>query len=91
VCKNYVGCNYKSTDRTKPLGTIPTPELRAARQNLHKLIDPLWYGKKNQNVKRTKVYAKISELLGKEFHAGTINSMEEFQQVINIVNNNLLV
>lgn len=31
ICKNWVGCHWKTADRTRPLGNIPTKEIKAAR------------------------------------------------------------
>jgi hypothetical protein len=32
-CGNHVGCHHKTNDRTRPLGNIPTPEIRIARKH----------------------------------------------------------
>lgn len=79
TCKNYVGCHPK-TD--KPLGTIPTPDIRNLRGYLHRRIDPLW---KDGKITRTKLYAKISKQLGYEYHTGEVSSVQQYQQVLDIV------
>ena len=38
TCKNSVGCHHKTTSPTKPLGCIPTKEIKAARHHIHKFL-----------------------------------------------------
>ncbi len=33
-CGNFVGCHHKTKDRTRPLGCIPTPEIKEERQRV---------------------------------------------------------
>jgi len=40
-CGNFVGCHHKTSKPTQPLGHIPTPEIRKARQHIHMILDPL--------------------------------------------------
>lgn len=83
TCRNFVGCHHKTKDRTKPLGNIPTPELKKARQHIHRILDPLW---KNKIIPRGKIYAHISHSLGlKEYHTGEITSIETARKVYRIV------
>lgn len=79
ACGNYVGCHYKSKTPTKPLGCIPTKELRDARSKVHGLIDPLW---KQGATSRTIVYREMSEKLGKPFHSAEIKTLEEADEAI---------
>ncbi len=82
ACGNYVGCHHKTANRTKPLGCIPTPELKAARQSIHRLLDPLWQnGKANRNA----LYAAISKRIGRTFHTAQIRSVGEAQRIYDIV------
>jgi len=81
VCANYVGCHHKTLDRTRPLGVIPTASIKAARQSLHAVIDPLW---QNGKISRKKLYAKISKRIGKEYHAAEIRSVEEANNILAI-------
>ena len=81
-CGNFVGCHHKTRDRTKPLGSIPTPELREARKQLHFLIDPLW---RNGRRSRKALYAAISMKLGREYHTAEVNTIEEANKVREIV------
>lgn len=78
TCNNYVGCHYKTGDPTRPLGVIPTPALRKARQGIHQLLDPLW---RQGIVSRSSLYNKVGEALGYEYHTANIVSLEEAERV----------
>lgn len=80
-CGNHVGCHHKTANRTKPLGCIPTPEIRNARSHLHALIDPVW---KSGQMKRGQIYAHLSKSLGRQFHTADIRSVEEAREVYRI-------
>jgi hypothetical protein len=83
TCGNYVGCHHKTKDRTRPLGNIPTKELKNARQHIHRILDPIW---QNGKMPRGKVYAKIANELGvKEYHTAEIRTVEEARRVYAIV------
>jgi hypothetical protein len=78
TCGNYVGCYHKTGNRTKPLGNIPTAELRVLRLEIHKIIDPLWkYGGS-----RKFIYRKLSEALGRKYHTAELRSVEEAKKII---------
>ncbi len=82
-CGNHVGCHHKTKDRTKPLGNIPTKEIRNARQHIHKILDPIW---KEKRMPRGKVYAIIARELGcEQYHTAEIKSLEEARKVYAIV------
>lgn len=81
-CKNFVGCHHKTKDRTKPLGCIPTPEIKDARKHIHALIDPIWQSGK---MSRKDLYAEISERIGWAYHTAKIRSVEESREVYRIV------
>lgn len=74
ACGNYVGCHYKTNEPTKPLGNIPYPELRKARQHIHKLIDPVW---QNGKMKRKALYKAMSDKLGFGFHTSQLRDIDE--------------
>lgn len=74
TCGNYVGCHHMTKNPTRPLGCIPTPELREARKRLHKLIDPIW---KSGQMSRGSLYKAIGKLLGHEYHTAETVSIEE--------------
>lgn len=82
TCYNYVGCHNKTANPTKPLGNIPNKEIRAKRQEIHRILDPLW---KNKGVPRGKIYAKLSRELGYEYHTAEIKSLEEAENVLSLV------
>lgn len=75
VCGNYVGTHKKDG---RPLGCIPTPELRARRQAIHAIIDPLW---RAGLINRQSIYAKFSTRLGREYHTGEIRSIAEAENI----------
>lgn len=81
-CGNYVGCHNKSSEPTKPLGCIATPEIVDARKRIHSLLDRLW---KTNKIKRGQVYRYISDELGYSYHTGEIRSVYEAEKVYKIV------
>lgn len=82
-CCNYVGCHHKTKDRTRPLGHIPTAEIRDARKHIHAILDPLW---KSKRMNRRDIYAKIAEHMGRdEYHTAEIKSIEEARDVYRAV------
>lgn len=81
ACGNYVGCHHKTENRTRPLGCIPTPEIKNARQRIHKLIDPAW---QSGTINRKNLYAMIGEKMGKKYHTANIRSVDEARQVYKV-------
>lgn len=82
ACKNSVGCHHKTTNRTKPLGNIPNKELKNARKHIHKILDPLW--KKCKKARR-RIYKKISDHIGYEYHTGEIKTLEEARKIYKFI------
>jgi hypothetical protein len=82
ACGNYVGCHHKTKNRTQPLGNIPTPELRNARNHIHKLLDPLW---QSGSYKRKSLYCELSEAIGWKYHTAKIKSLEEAREVYKLI------
>lgn len=82
VCNNFVGCHHKTQNRTRPLGVIPTPDIKNARQHIHRILDPLW---KSGKWSRRALYAEISKRLGWQYHTAEIKSVEEAREVYKIV------
>lgn len=83
ACGNYVGCHHKTRDRTRPLGNIPTKELKNARQHIHRILDPIW---KQGKLPRGKIYARLARELGlEEYHTAEIKTIEEARRVYAIV------
>lgn len=78
-CGNFVGCHHKTKTPTKPLGVIPTPELKDARQKIHKILDPIW---QNGLMERAKVYHEIACSLGiQKYHTAEIRTLDEARKV----------
>lgn len=83
MCKNYVGThkNRKSSADypLRPLGTIPTPEVKMARTQIHDFLDPIW---KEKLATRGQVYRHLSYRLGYAYHSAEVNSIEEAERII---------
>lgn len=78
-CGNFVGCHHKTADRTRPLGCIPTPEIKHERQRIHRDLDPLW---KSGRFSRRELYAMIAAKIGvSEYHTAEIQSVEQARSV----------
>lgn len=80
-CGNHVGTHHKTADRTRPLGNIPSNEIKRARIHIHNLIDPIW---KTGRAKRRQIYAHISRELGYEYHTGELKTIDEARRVYRI-------
>jgi hypothetical protein len=71
-CKQYIGCHPNSI---KPLGVIPTQEMKRARMIIHSMIDPLW---KSGKISRGKLYRLIAKELGlREYHTGWTKNIKQ--------------
>lgn len=81
-CGNFVGCHHKSSMPIEPLGSIPTPRLKLARQHIHAILDPIW---KSGTMDRTALYLKVGNLLGYPYHTGEIRTIEEAERVYRVV------
>lgn len=81
TCRNWVGCHHKTKDRPRPLGNIPTPEMKRARSQIHALIDPLW---KRGAISRGKLYSLMSERLGAEYHTASLRTIDEARQAYRV-------
>ncbi|QHS11400.1 hypothetical protein GT972_02610 [Sinimarinibacterium sp. NLF-5-8] len=82
ACQNYVGCHHQTRNRTKPLGAIPSPEIRNARKHIHAILDPMW---KSGQWKRKLLYERISFELGYEYHTAHLRSLDEARTVYRII------
>lgn len=80
ICKEFVGTHKKDL---KPLGTIPTQQLKTLRHKLHIFFEPKLKNKKQ----KTKFYETISNQVGYEFHCGNISSIEEYKKVYKLIIN----
>jgi hypothetical protein len=88
ACGNFVGCHHKTEERTRPLGNIPTQEIKEARKHIHAILDPLWKTTKckpKAKGQRRKIYAEISKRIGKQYHTAEIASIEEAREIYKIV------
>jgi hypothetical protein len=84
TCKNFVGCHHKTKQRTKPLGVIPTNELKKARSHIHRILDPLW---KSKRFGRSEIYSLIAEHLQiPEYRTGELKTIEDARKVWHFVN-----
>ncbi len=84
TCRNFVGCHHKTSNPTNPLGCIPTHELRNARKEIHKILDPIW---KSKRMSRRAIYAHLSKQLGKDFHTANIRTICEAREIYKMVKN----
>lgn len=82
MCNNYVGCHHKTGNPTKPLGNIPTEEMRKWRSRIHAILDPLW---KRGELDRKSIYALISKRIGRKYHTAEIRTVEEAIKVHEII------
>lgn len=81
TCNNFVGCHHKTKNQTKPLGVIPTKEIKSMRIRLHGIIDPLW---KDGIIERAKLYKLISNHIGYQYHTANIKSVQEANSIIEV-------
>lgn len=77
-CMNFVGCHWKTKSPTRPLGCIPTPELKNARRHIHELIDPLW---QSGRIGRKRLYGELTELIGRQYHTADLRTIDEARLV----------
>lgn len=83
ACGNFVGCHHKTKERTRPLGVIPTDEVKKARSHIHRVLDPLWLEKK---IDRKDLYRKIADRIGiTEYHTAEIRTVEQAREVYRVV------
>jgi hypothetical protein len=82
-CWNFVGCHHKSAQRTRPLGNIPTFEIKLYRKEIHRIMDPLW---KSGRISRSAIYKMIGKHIGHNYHTGEIKSVEDAKRVLEFVN-----
>lgn len=78
-CGGFVGCHHKTKERTKPLGCIPTEEIKNIRKAIHAILDPMWMKKQHS---RKYIYQKLSNAIGREYHTAEIRSINEANAVI---------
>ena len=81
-CGNFVGCHYKTSNPTKPLGCIASPEIKSARGHLHTLLDPIW---QSGIISRTGLYKRISDKLGYKYHTAELRCIDEGRRVYRVI------
>lgn len=75
-CGKFIGCHPNTK---KPLGVIPTDEMKKARIIIHDKMDYYW---KNGKVSRHDMYKMMSKELGiVSYHTGYTKSIEECRKV----------
>ena len=80
-CGNHVGTHHKTKNWSKPLGNIPSADVKRARIKIHELIDPVW---KSGRISRRRLYTKMSAALGREYHTGEIKTIDEARNVYRV-------
>lgn len=84
-CENFVGCDQKAKDTTKPLGNIPTEEINGARKHINKIFYPLWRYHPEKFKARAWINRWLSHKLGYEYHTAEIKTIEEAREVYSLV------
>lgn len=79
ACGSFVGCHHKTKERTKPLGCMPTVEIRAARREIHTVLDPIW---QSGQIPRKELYRRLRSVIGREYHTAEIRSIDEARRVL---------
>ncbi|MEO9633103.1 MAG: zinc-finger-containing protein [Sulfitobacter sp.] len=83
ACGNFVGCHHKTKRPTEPLGCIPTPEIKAARKHIHRILDPIW---KRKKMERRALYVEIANRMGiASYHTADIKSVEAARAAYKVV------
>lgn len=82
ICGNYVGCHHKTQCPTKPLGCIPTAEIRYLRRLIHARLDTLWKGRK---MDRSCVYDAISQRIGYPYHTANLRSALDARVILDVI------
>lgn len=83
ACGNYVGCHHRSDNPTRPLGCIPTREIRIARGHIHKVLDPIW---RQRRMARGQLYQIMADRLGLDaYHTGELKSVEEARAAYRVI------
>ncbi len=82
LCGNHVGCHHKTNNPTRPLGVIPTPEIREVRMQIHAVMDPLW---RSGFLTRSEIYGRLSDLLGRPYHTAGLRTLAECERMLDEV------
>lgn len=82
-CGSFVGCHHKTKDRTRPLGVIPSTQIKNYRKVIHEVLDPLWRSKKHS---RSALYKELTNVLGREYHTAELRTVDECKSIIKYLN-----
>lgn len=82
TCKNFVGTHHKSNDKTKPLGVIAGKDIKLLRQQIHAIVEPKF---RTGELNRQILYGQLSSVLGKTYHTGEIRSVEEANEILDLL------
>ena len=88
VCLNY--CNARKIgDEWKPIAFIATPALRAERQRLHELFDPVWKNDPLPGISRKGWYDYMTFGMNQDpnyrFHFGFLRSFRECKRAEKLI------
>lgn len=79
TCGNYVGCHHKTKTPNRPLGCIPTPEIRQLRKKIHARLDPMW---RSGMYRRSVIYAELTVVTGHKYHTANVRTVSEANKVL---------
>lgn len=86
ACGNYVGCRHKlpyGKNWMDPIGPIPTPEIRKAREEVYSLTIPITWG---GEITRQQLYKKLGEELGiRKYRTAKIRSLEQAKKACKLL------
>jgi len=86
VCRNFVGCHYKTNKPHTPLGCIPTKEIKACRKQIHVELEP--YLKSATRKIRFKIFGFLSKELGYDFSIAEIKTIDEGYYILDCIKKN---
>jgi hypothetical protein len=78
-CGQFVGCHHKTKDKTKPLGVIPSQEIKSIRSEIHRILDPIW---KMGKMRRSDLYKLLTKRLGRQYHTAGLRSVDEAEMIV---------
>ncbi len=82
TCRNCAGCHHKTKNRTRPLGAIADQPMKEARRHIHHRLDPIW---KSRRMDRRHLYARLTAVLGREYHTADLRTIDEARTIYRAV------